>query len=507
MKKERLLLFIIDLLIISASFLVFVWFKPASVRMYLPNYLLPFLVYSGLWLFISFFSKKYEITEESTIYTTNRNILLPNFITLSTITFFFYMLRYYHFSRLIVFGTIILATILELILFNLVFYLKHSQVSEEMEQEVLDNQLKLDFWAPSKVVFQKVRKKIPERIREFILNECNVDALELISRYIDIVNPTSLTLSTTTQFNVDKQPDNYFNNLVNLKRINDIRYLNKFFEAVNHKIFAGGIFIGCAETKNMRKHRILAKYPPVINYVLYFFDYILKRVFPKFTLTKKIYFFLTRGQNRVLTRAEILGRLYSCGFEIIDEQEIQGSFFFVARKVKEPAFDLNPTYGPFIRLKRVGKNGKIIKVYKFRTMHPYAEYLQEYIYKKYNLEEGGKFRNDFRVSTVGKIMRKLWIDEIPMILNMLKGEMKIVGVRPLSQHYFNLYTPELQQKRIKYKPGLIPPFYADMPGTLEEIMESELKYLNSYEKHPRLTDLKYFFRAFKNIVFRKARSN
>ena len=168
---------------------------------------------------------------------------------------------------------------------------------------------------------------------------------------------------------------------------------------------------------------------------------------------------------------------------------------------------MNPTYGPFIKLNRVGKDGKLIKVYKMRTMHPYAEYLQDYVFKKNHLEEGGKFKNDFRITGVGKIMRKLWLDEFPMIFNLIKGDMKMVGVRPLSKHYYNLYTEELKQKRIRTKPGLIPPFYADLPKTLEEIQESELRYLIAHEKRPVFTDIKYFSLAMKNIVVKKARSN
>jgi hypothetical protein len=83
---------------------------------------------------------------------------------------------------------------------------------------------------------------------------------------------------------------------------------------------------------------------------------------------------------------------------------------------------------------------------------------------------------------------------------------KLVGVRPLSKHYFNLYTPELQQKRIRYKPGLVPPFYADLPGSLEEIMASELQYLEQYEKNPLRTDSRYFFKAAYNILIKGAKS-
>jgi lipopolysaccharide/colanic/teichoic acid biosynthesis glycosyltransferase len=124
----------------------------------------------------------------------------------------------------------------------------------------------------------------------------------------------------------------------------------------------------------------------------------------------------------------------------------------------------------------------------------------------HNLKEGGKFDFDFRVSTQGKIMRKLWIDELPMLFNWLQGDLKIVGVRPISEHYFNLYNEELQKKRTKYKPGLVPPFYADLPKTLKEIQESEMRYLEAYEKKPFRTDWKYFWRAIHNIVIKRARS-
>jgi lipopolysaccharide/colanic/teichoic acid biosynthesis glycosyltransferase len=208
----------------------------------------------------------------------------------------------------------------------------------------------------------------------------------------------------------------------------------------------------------------------------------------------------------VLSRAETYGRLYSCGFEILETKEIGDVQYFVTRKVKEPLFPQNPTYGPLIRLKRHGKDGELFNVYKLRTMHAYSEYLQEYVYKNNKLQVGGKFKDDFRITTEGKIFRKFWLDEVPMLINLLKGEMKLIGVRPLSSHYFNLYTDELKQKRIQHKPGLIPPFYADMPNTLEEIMESEMKYLDAYEKSPYLTDLRYFIRAWYNIIFKRARS-
>jgi lipopolysaccharide/colanic/teichoic acid biosynthesis glycosyltransferase len=86
--------------------------------------------------------------------------------------------------------------------------------------------------------------------------------------------------------------------------------------------------------------------------------------------------------------------------------------------------------------------------------------------------------------------------------------MKIVGVRPISKHYFSLYCQELQELRVKVKPGLLPPFYADMPKTLDEIQASEMKYLRSCEKNGSFfTDLSYLWKIIVNILFKKARSN
>ncbi len=267
-------------------------------------------------------------------------------------------------------------------------------------------------------------------LREAIIEECGEKAEQFIEEHVELDDVKTLITATLTRFNILRQPDNFYETIVNIRRINDIRHVNMFFESVNHKLPQHGKFICCAETSNMRRRRILGKYPPVLNWIAYTGDYIIKRVFPKFKLTSGLYFFLTRGQNRVFTHPEILGRLYACGFEVMEESMVNGLYFFVCRRIKEPAFDPNPTYGPFITLRRVGKGGKLIKVYKLRTMYPYAEYLQDYVHKRNNLENGGKFKNDFRIATSRSFLRRLWLDELPMLINLFRGDLKVVGVRP-----------------------------------------------------------------------------
>ena len=90
----------------------------------------------------------------------------------------------------------------------------------------------------------------------------------------------------------------------------------------------------------------------------------------------------------------------------------------------------------------------------------------------------------------------------------MKGEMKLVGVRPLSKQYFGLYAKELQELRTQFLPGLLPPFYVDMPKTLEEVQASEMKYLRACQKDGVWkTDMSYLWRIVYTILFKKARSH
>ena len=139
-------------------------------------------------------------------------------------------------------------------------------------------------------------------------------------------------------------------------------------------------------------------------------------------------------------------------------------------------------------------------------MYPYSEFIQGDIYEKYHLDKSGKMKGDYRITSWGKIFRKYFIDEIPQLYNWLKGDLNLVGVRALSEHYFQLYPEDLQKQRINFKPGLIPPYYSDLPKSFDEIINSEKSYLSKKENSPLLTDLIYFTKAISNILFSGARS-
>lgn len=357
---------------------------------------------------------------------------------------------------------------------------------------------------PSRQLAVSDKKALQESILEFAPEK----VLRYVEKNIDIYSTNTFTLRSTDLFNIKKLPNYQYDAIVNFMPLNQIRGVNKLFTTVNDKLPDNGIWICCYEPQSVTKRNILNRFPLVLGWLYYVAFFFYKRVLPKMFMTSRLYFDITEGKNRVLSKAEVMGRLCYCGFEIIDERKKGDLNYVVARRKFRPEITVRRLYGILVKLNRIGKNGKLFKVYKFRTMHPYSEFLQAYIYDRYSLQEGGKFNHDIRVTTLGRFMRKYWVDELPMLLNLLRGDMKLVGVRPISQHYFSLYSKELQEQRTRHKPGLLPPFYADMPKTLDEIQASEIRYLTMCEEKGTLyTDFIYFWRIVYTIIFKRAHSN
>ena len=96
------------------------------------------------------------------------------------------------------------------------------------------------------------------------------------------------------------------------------------------------------------------------------------------------------------------------------------NFILVAVKNHNLINHSKPSYGPLISLDRIGYEKKIFKIYKFRTMHPYSEFIQEEVFKQNKLNDKGKLSNDFRLTNWGKFLRKYWIDELPQFFKFFK---------------------------------------------------------------------------------------
>ena len=302
------------------------------------------------------------------------------------------------------------------------------------------------------------------------------------------------------------QPNSY-QLFVNLHALNDQSKINHYFHDVRNILVQGGVFVGVLHPNIYRYRRFLKKYSFGIGNILYIFDFIRKRTIPKLPIIRDIYFKFSNGKDRSISLAEGLGRFIFSGFKLLDIASLDDSVYIVALKEGIASMpEKKHHFSLIFKMKRIGKGGKTIFVYKLRTMHPYSEYIQDFLHDLNGFGEGGKIRGDFRITSWGKFLRKYWIDELPMLINLFKGDIKLVGVRPLSRSMFNLYPPDLQELRISTKPGLIPPFYSDVPETFDEVLDSERKYLLAYKRNPIKTDIKYFFKCWYNIIIKHARS-
>ncbi len=202
-----------------------------------------------------------------------------------------------------------------------------------------------------------------------------------------------------------------------------------------------------------------------------------------------------------------LGMIFYYGFEIDRAINMGRKMILYIHKNRELSKSIKPKkYSFLIKLPRTGLNGKKIYVYKVRTMQPYSEYLQDYVIKVNGLNDDGTIKNDFRITKIGKFLRKYWLDELPMLINFFKGDLKLIGVRPLGDAMLKLYPKEFRTYRSKFKPGLIPPYYIDQPKSFEALIESEKRYLQEYEKNGFKTDFIYFIKFIKAFL-RGARSS
>ncbi len=508
--KHLLVLSVSDFLLITLIFFIMNYLKRGTFDLS-PEYEKLLLVIYGLWFVAAFITRKFAPGFRNYYYAMAQWTKAVVFMAASMAVLIFAFGLFYY-SRAQIFGFFLVLIMAESVLYY-VYYVRNANGKNEGDIESIEEiktvirQEALSLEIDMEELRSRLTRPVKNKLREVFLDSPEVfDFLDQTLDLSRIFRIESAIIHKNELYYQKATNPLYIRLLINLERVNNIRWVNRYFLEAHNILLPGGYFVGRVNTIGLYRKRFFEKYPKYFSQIFYFINYIFRRVFPKLSVTKKLYFMLTKGQNRAISRAETLGRLCFCGFKIISESKIGDDRYVIAQKVKTSSIDENPSYGPLVKFSRVGLNGGNISVYKFRTMHPYSEYLQEYIYEMNKLQQGGKIKNDFRVTTLGKFMRRTWLDELPMLYNWVKGEMNLVGVRPLSDHYFNLYPADLQELRKTVVPGLVPPFYADLPKTFDEICESERRYINAYMAHPVRTQWGYFWKAAFNIVFKGARS-
>lgn len=140
----------------------------------------------------------------------------------------------------------------------------------------------------------------------------------------------------------------------------------------------------------------------------------------------------------------------------------------------------------FFKQKRPGKNSKIFYLYKFRTM------------KELKDENGHFLRDKDRITNIGKFLRRFSLDELPELWNVLRGDMSLVGPRPLLVEYLERYTPE-QARRHEVKPGITG--WAQVNGRNAITWEEKFKYDVWYVDNRNLwLDIKIIFMTIINVI-------
>lgn len=138
--------------------------------------------------------------------------------------------------------------------------------------------------------------------------------------------------------------------------------------------------------------------------------------------------------------------------------------------------------GPIYIHSRIGKNGKMLPLLKFRSMRRNADSMIETFTpeQKKEWEENFKLENDPRVTRVGKILRRTSLDELPQLINILKGDLSIVGPRPVVSEELERYGQN-KEKFLSVTPGLTGYWqaYARSSCTYEQRMEMELYYIEN----------------------------
>ena len=157
--------------------------------------------------------------------------------------------------------------------------------------------------------------------------------------------------------------------------------------------------------------------------------------------------------------------------------------------------------GPvFFAHKRIGKNGNIIKLYKFRSMVINAEELIKSFTPEQMREykENYKLTNDPRITKVGKFLRKTSLDELPQLINIINGDLSIIGPRPVVADELEKYGVN-KDKFLSVTPGLTGYWAANGRSntTYEQRMEMELYYIDNLSLK---MDIKVFFKTILSVV-------
>ncbi len=193
-------------------------------------------------------------------------------------------------------------------------------------------------------------------------------------------------------------------------------------------------------------------------------------------------------------------RIFDLSLAIIGVLILLPFFIIIAILIK-----LDSQGGVFFRQERVGKNGRVFKIFKFRTM------VEKQVDKALKITIG----RDNRVTKIGHFLRKYKIDELPQLINIIMSDMSLVGPRPEVPEYVQHYSDENKRIVLSVKPGITDLASIEFRNEseilsqednpeqayIEKILPKKLEYYRSYVENQSLTgDIKIILRTVKAII-------
>ena len=307
MTRKKILWYLTDTIIFVVSFYILIWFKYGYLNL-AGGIVLTSLYTFFIWMVISAFTKKQAITEKVRSNEVISDIAISNvFILIAFLLLIRIRLRFREIRFLLIY-LVVVVSLLEFLagwLFAWYNRIKKRPFDAEPEENHFDpNQSHLRDLPPELLQDREALERI-------LMEEPDEQVVQFVGKYLKSGLNDTYIISTSTRFNIVNLPRQDYENLINLKPLNEVKDLNLFLEAVNSKLRPGGTFIANIETDNLRKESIAESYPWGFNYIVRFFDSLAGRFFPT---------------------DEALEVIFSRNFRITEKTSIGGRMFLVACK-------------------------------------------------------------------------------------------------------------------------------------------------------------------------------
>lgn len=211
------------------------------------------------------------------------------------------------------------------------------------------------------------------------------------------------------------------------------------------------------------------------------------------------YMVITSSINMATMKDMIVKRIFDLAVSIIGIAVMIAATVIVA-----PIIFIQSPGAIFFSQIRVGRNGRKFKIYKFRTMYLDAEERKQELTDQNRIKDGMMFKveNDPRIFPFGHIMRKFSIDEIPQFINVLKGDMSLVGTRPPTVDEYEKYDL-VHKSRLATKPGITGMWQVKGRSSIldfEDVVKLDNEYIRNWSIG---LDLHIIFETFKVVIFGK----